>query len=195
MRFVFAPGVSSVAVGDFNMDGKLDLAVVNATTLNVSILLGNGEGTFQTAVNYPVGLVAFSLLVADFNGDGKLDLAVGDITNNGPSNVSILLGNGDGTFQTAVSYIAGANNGSNWLAAGDFNGDGRLDLVVGNLGSNASGNVSILLGDGDGTFQPAVNYGTGQGGAAVPGDFNGDGKLDIAAAVRTATSISILSQP
>lgn len=194
-NYTAGPNPESVAVGDFNMDGKLDLAVVNATTFNVSILLGNGDGTFQTAVDYPVGLVAFSLLVADFNGDGKLDLAVGDITNNGPSNVSILLGNGDGTFQTAVNYIAGANNGSNWLAAGDFNGDGRLDLVIGNLGSNASGNVSILLGNGDGTFQPAVNYGTGQGGAAVPGDFNGDGKLDIAAAVRTAASISILSQP
>jgi hypothetical protein len=185
----------SVATGDFDMDGKLDLAVVNATTSDVSILLGNGDGTFQTAVNHPVGDVAFSILAADYNGDGKLDLAVGDINNTGPSNVRILLGNGDGTFKTAVSYVAGSNNGSNWLATGDFNGDGKLDLVVGNLAGKASGNVSILLGNGDGTFQPAMNYGTGFGGAAVPGDFNNDGKLDIAAAERLSASISILSQP
>ena len=101
-----------MAVGDFNGDGKLDLAVVNYGSSNVSILLGNGDGTFKTAVNYGAGSSApYSVAVADFNGDGKLDLAVANIASN---NVSILLGNGDGTFQAAVNYGAGSNPTARW---------------------------------------------------------------------------------
>jgi len=186
---------SSVAVGDFNGDGRLDLAVANFGTESVSILLGNGDGTFQPAVNYGAGFPPSHLAVGDFNGDGVLDLAVADITNTGPSNVSVLLGNGDGTFQPAVGYGAGSNNDFASVAVGDFNGDGKLDLVVAHAGSNATNNVSILLGNGDGTFQPAVNYGTGSNPSVAVGDFNGDGRLDIAVVDHFASTVSVLLQP
>jgi hypothetical protein len=164
-----------VTVADFNGDGKLDLAVANNRSNNVSILLGNGDGTFQPAVEYGAGSNPTSVTVADFNGDGKLDLAV---ANNGSNNVSILLGNGDGTFQPDVNFAAGSGPSS--LAVGDFNGDGKLDLAVANNGSN---NVSILLANGDGTFQPAVEYSAGESpSSVVVGDFNGDNKLDVAVA-------------
>jgi hypothetical protein len=99
----------SVAIGDFNGNGKADLAVANKGSGNVSILLGNGNGTFQATVNYSVGASPTSVAVGDFNGDGKADLAV---ANSGSMNVSILLGNGDGTFQTAVNYVVGSTPSS-----------------------------------------------------------------------------------
>jgi len=178
-------GPTGVATGDFNGDGRLDLAVANLRSNNVSVLLGNGDGTFQAAVNYGAGSRPISVAVGDFNGDGKLDLAV---SNNGSDNVSILLGNGDGTFQTPMDYGAGSLPDS--VAVGDFNGDGKLDLAVSNDGSD---NVSILLGKGDGTFQAHVDYATGQYPSSVAvGDFNGDGKLDLAVANFGTNNASIL---
>src|SRR4029077_1762672 len=97
---------TSVAVGDFNGDGKLDLVVVNNLSASVSVLLGKGDGTFQAAVNYGVGLGIISVAVGDFNGDGKLDLVVGGVVATN-SNISVLLGNGDGTFQTPANNIIG----------------------------------------------------------------------------------------
>ena len=180
----------AVAVGDFNRDGKLDLAVANSGigSSNVSILLGKGDGTFQAAVNY--GLEGgtpepASVAVGDFNGDGKLDLVV---SNGGRSNVSVLLGNGNGTFQTAVNY--GVGSGPYSVAVGDFNGDGRLDLVAANSGANS---VSLLLGNGDGTFQSAVDYAVGSTPFWVAvGDFNHDGKLDLAVANFGSKNVSVL---
>ena len=130
----------SVAVGDFNGDGTQDLAVANSRSNNVSVLLGNGDGTFQAARNYAAGYESEWVAVGDFNGDGTLDLAVTDY---GSNTVSVLLGNGDGTFQARnFSYVAGA--GLRSAAIGDFNGDGSPDLAVANSGSN---DVSILLND------------------------------------------------
>ena len=165
----------SVAVGDLNRDGTLDLVVANAGDNDVSILLGNGDGTFGTPANVPVGQDPFSVVVGDFNGDGVLDLAVANSIDN---DASILLGNGDGTFQAAVTFAVGTSPRS--LAVGDFNGDGTLDLAVANEGDN---NASILLGNGEGTFRPPTTFAAG----IVPvfvvvGDFNGDGKPDLGVA-------------
>src|SRR2546426_457828 len=177
-------GASYLASGDFNGDGKLDLVVANRSSGNVSVLLGNGDGTFQSAVNYDAGIYPQSVAVADFNGDGKLDFAVANFHS---GNVSVLLGKGDGTFQTPINYDAADDPHS--VAVGDFNGDGKADLAVANL---ASSNVSVLLGNGDGTFQSAVNYGTAAGWSVAVGDFNGDGKADFAVAGYYDDNVSVL---
>src|SRR5262245_40094946 len=173
-------GPSSVAVGDFNGDGKRDLAVANTGTTNVSVLLGNGNGTFQAPLNYGAGETSQSVAVGDFNVDGKLDLAV---ANRVSANVSVLLGNGNGTFQDPVSYDVGTD--PLFVAVGDFNGDGKPDLAVANsaLFDETQPSVSILLNNGNGTFQAAVNYGAGMSPRSIAvGDFNSDGKLDLAVA-------------
>ena len=183
--YAVGAGPISVAVGDFNGDGKPDLVVVNQGSNTVSVLLGNGEGTFQPAVDYAVGTSPYSVAVGDFNGDGKLDLAVAD---GGNDNVGVLLGNGDGTFQPAVNYAVGTFPVS--VAVGDFNGEGKLDLVVANENSN---NVSVLLGNGNGTFNGAVTYAVGASPVSVAvGDFNGDGKLDLAVADYSDNNVSVL---
>jgi hypothetical protein len=164
----------SVAVGDFNRDGSQDLTVANTNSNFVSILLGDGKGGFQHAVNYPAGFDATSVAVGDFAGNGILDLAVTHFDFVGT--VSILLGNGDGTFQLPVTYNVGSDATS--VAVGDFNRDGILDLAVTNANSNY---VSILFGNGDGTFQNGGNYPAGSGGWSVAvGDFTGNGIADLA---------------
>jgi len=176
---------AGVATGDFNGDGKLDIAQANFYGNTVSVLLGNGDGTFQPHVNYATGIGPDSVVVGDFNRDGKLDLAV---LSQGSNAVSVLLGNGDGTFQRAANYAAGIGDGS--LAVGDFNGDGKQDLAS---TSSSSDTVSVLLGNGDGTFREHVDYATGSGPYGVGvGDFNRDGKLDLAVADMTGGTISIL---
>jgi hypothetical protein len=188
-----------LAIADVNGDKKPDLLVANycatecsypPTEGSVGVLLGNGNGTFQAVKAYPSGGDGtVSVAVADLNKDGKPDILV---ANCGPEacgpgspggNVGVLLGNGDGTFKSAMTYAA-ANSPYNVLAA-DVNGDGKLDIVVsnwgtGNGGSN-DGSVSVLKGKGNGKFGPAKIFPSG--GAEAPSvavaDVNGDGKLDI----------------
>jgi hypothetical protein len=144
-----------VAVGDFNGDGIPDLAVANGSA--VSVLLGNGDGTFQAPVSYAAGIGPIFVAAGDFNGDGKLDLAVAI-----SGGVRVLLGNGDGTFQTTpISYVAGRTPQA--VAVADFNGDGAADLAVANCDSAisaGSNDVSILLNDGSwGGASPAASHG------------------------------------
>jgi hypothetical protein len=187
-----------VALGDFNGDGVPDLAVANAAGNNVSVLLGNGDGTFPVAPNYSTGNSAGysgGVAVADFNDDGILDLAVISpaVLNperTPPGTLSILVGKNDGTFQPAVNYPTGGSPAG--VVVADFNGDDILDLAV---ADSTVGTVSIFLGKGDGTFQPAVNYPTGGSPAGVAvADFNGDGILDLAVTNSTSNggSVSVL---
>jgi hypothetical protein len=182
---------TTVATGDFNRDGILDLVTSNYDENTVSVLLGNGDGTFRTHVDYATGNNPVGVTVADFNGDGKLDLAVaipapGD---QGPGAVSILLGNGDGTFRPRVDYPTSA--GAIRIDVGDFNQDGKLDLAVSTVGPS----VDILLGNGDGTFQPALSFPTGgRPWNPAAADFNGDGHLDVATGNWDDGTISVLLQ-
>ena len=183
-------GSEDVAVGDFDGDGAADLAVANEdlSSNDVSILLNRGDGTFQPAVNYGVGVNPVSLAVGDFDGDGNLDLAVANFSEPAGRTISVLLGNGDGTFQPATFHSAGRDAHS--VAVGDFDGDQRLDLAVSNYDFNT---VSILIGNGNGTFQAPVSYGVGLTAAQLaPGDFNGDGKVDIVTANLDSNNVSVL---
>jgi hypothetical protein len=174
--YVFGTGgksPSSPAVADVNGDGKRDLVVANCGAGcfdgigTVGVLLGNGDGTFQTAVTYGTGGVgADSVRIADVNGDGKPDLVVANLCPSCPNgSVGVLLGNGDGTFQTAVAYGSGGHYASS-VAVADVNGDGKLDVLVANSCGNTTcslpGTVGVMLGNGDGTFQSVVPYSVGQ---------------------------------
>jgi hypothetical protein len=192
----------SVAVADVNGDGKPDMVVAsfcasasNCTGLfgpgGVSVLLGNGDGTFEPAVTYSSGgYNASAVAIADVNGDGELDVVVANQCQSSSScvgSVSVLFGNGNGTFRPPVSYST-AGYYSESIAIADLNGDGHPDLIVSNLcatGGNCDGvtvgRVSVFIGNGDGTFQPAAVYGS-DGYAALSvaiGDVNDDGKLDV----------------
>jgi hypothetical protein len=183
----------SVVVADFNLDGKLDVVTANAGDDTVSVLLGKGDGTFQPALSFAAGNTVFQAAVGDFNHDGKPDLA---LANNGADTVSILIGNGDGTFQPGVDYPI--NSFGFGLIVGDFNGDGALDLAAtsnncNTPASNCLGTISLLLGNGDGTFQPHVDY----PGAIYPAfpeaaDLNGDGGTDLAVPDAYLGNVSIM---
>jgi Bacterial Ig-like domain (group 3)/FG-GAP-like repeat/Abnormal spindle-like microcephaly-assoc'd, ASPM-SPD-2-Hydin len=161
-------------VADFNADGVLDLAVANQSSNSVSVLLGNGDGTFQAASIYVTGTVPVSVAVGDFNGDGALDLVTANRTSN---TISILRGIPGGTFQNQTEYTGGTSPIS--VIVADVNADGKVDVVVANQNSMT---VSVFLGNGDGTFQPKVDYATSTtySYALLSGDFNGDGKVDVA---------------
>ncbi|MCA2668070.1 MAG: VCBS repeat-containing protein [Pseudanabaena sp. M114S2SP2A07QC] len=175
----------SVTVGDFNGDGKSDLAVANLNGNNVSVLLGTGAGSFGPATNFSVGSSPISVTVGDFNGDGKSDLAVANRYGN---NVSVLLGTGAGSFGPATNFSVGIRPYS--VTVGDFNGDGKSDLATANFGRD---NVSVLLGTGTGSFGAATNFTVGSRPYSVTvGDFNGDGKSDLAVANSNSSYVSVL---
>ena len=178
---------SSVAVGDFNHDGILDIATANFEDSSVTVLLGRGDGTFLPAVSYCVGEEPTSIAVGDFTHDGILDIVT---ANNGDNTVSVLLGRGNGTFLHAVSYSVGSYIYPGSVAVGDFTNDGILDIATANVYDNS---VSVLLGRGDGTFLPAVSYRVGEEPTSIAvGDFTNDGSLDIATANFEDSSVTVL---
>ena len=181
-------GGGLVAVADVDNDGTPDLIVPNYTDGTVSVFLGNANGTFQPARTSATGPSPYLLAVGDFNGDGKLDIVTANNTVGGSMN--LLLGNGDGTFQPPRTIATGTTPDS--MVVGDVNGDGKLDIVLGRPSWNypEQYDVSVLLGNGDGTFRSPIlspmpfAYGVPD---EIPisialGDFNRDGKLDLVVA-------------
>jgi hypothetical protein len=183
---------NSVAVADVNGDGKPDLVAVDVNSGVVAVLLGNGNGTFQKAVIQSTGgSFPFSVAVVDINNDGKPDLLVSNDNEGSNGSVSVLLGNGDGTFQKAVTYTSGGYLAYS-LAIADVNGDGHPDVVVANfcvdIGCSERGSVGVLLGNGDGTFQAVTTYDSGaySTDSVAVADVNGDGKPDLLVANQCA---------
>jgi len=207
---VYPPGFSTsnglainIIAEDFNGDGLLDLAVTNAgdpgsNSGNAVILLGKGDGRFAAPAAINAGLNPLSLVAADFNGDGKLDLAVanqasaGAQAGYGPGAISVLLGNGDGTFTAPVTYATGENSSGfpDSIIGADFNGDGLTDMAVANRNDNS---VSTLLNSGGGKFGQAVVTSLPVGVEYLAfGDFNHDGKMDLLASSNYSSALAML---
>jgi len=190
------------AIADFDGDGNPDMAVSLAGSADaVSVLLGKGDGTFRPAIVYPVGTSPQGITTGDVNGDGNIDIVSADECGEDPAcrqgAVSVLLGNGDGTFQPHISTVEGLFPLQVELA--DFNEDGHLDVAVANpcgtdLTCVSNGGVGILLGNGDGTFQPVVNFpATGRGTVRLGlGDLNRDHIPDVVAMNNQTSDITVL---
>ncbi len=187
----------SIASDDFNADGKADLAATYATasgvnvSQEVSVFLSNGDGTFQRRVDYPLQLTdsweSHTVATGDINRDGKPDL----IVSNEFGSVAVFLGNGDGTFEPHVDYVV--NPAPRSCVIGDFNGDGYPDIVTGDDHPfDNRGAISLLLGNGDGTFQPHLEYNAGSPWSVSAADLNGDGALDLTTSNLRGNSVSVL---
>jgi hypothetical protein len=183
----YATGSSPTALvaADFNRDKKIDLAVVNANSGTISVLLGNGDGTFQSRVDYAVGQTPTGIVAADFDSDGNIDLAT--ITTN-DSSVAILLGKGDGSFE--VQALIPLASPPTLLAGGDVNGDGKTDLITCD-NNYSSSTITVLVSKGDGTFTQVTSQAPNSVSSLVVGDFNRDGKLDVAETIYGGLYLSL----
>jgi hypothetical protein len=177
----------SVAIGDLNGDGRLDLAVANLYSSTVSVLLGTGGGGFGARTDFVTGTSPYSAAIGDLNGDGRPDLVA---VNASSSTVSVLLGTGGGSFGAKTDFATG--NNPHLVAIGDLSGDGKPDLAVTNYGAAT---VSVLLGTGGGSFAAKTDFGVGTTPHSVAiGDLNGDGRPDLAVTNLgvTSTTLSVL---
>ena len=180
---------SAVANADFNGDGKQDLVVANNNVGTISVLLGTGTGSFGAPTSFTVGTGPLSITIADFNGDTKKDVAISNV---GTNNVSVLLGTGTGSFGVASNFATGTSPAS--IVSGDYDGDGKIDLATSNFGFSGGTTVSVLLGTGTGSFGVATAFPVGSGPKAITsGDFNGDGKLDLATGNNSSNDASVIS--
>ena len=183
------PSPLGAVVADFNGDGRIDIATVNYQN-TVSVILGVSNGGFASPVNYSTGSSPFTVIAADLRGIGKIDVVTVNMPNgiDQPGTVSVLLGNGDGTFQTHVDYSVG--DFPTGIVAGDFNDDGKTDLAITN---EFDATVSILYGNGDGTFQQQALVAVGSYPTSIAaGDFNGDGKTDLIASCVGSGVVTVL---
>lgn len=179
-------GTESVAVGDFNHDGILDVAAANDTSSSVTVLIASAPGSFKPGVRYAITSGPYFVATADLDGDKSLDLVTANSQGRGA--VSVLLGNGDGTFKPEVRYPTGTQAYA--VAIADFNGDGKLDLATANY---ADGTVSVLLGNGNGTFQPRIDYPVGLNPFSLAAaDLDGDGKADLVVTNWNSGTVSVL---
>jgi hypothetical protein len=187
------PSPLSLATGDFDEDGKLDLAVVEFNGAGahsvLHILLGNGDGTFRAGAHYQLGIQTSFLALADFDGDGHLDVAAEDSGDGKNSSVMVFLGTGKGTFKKPTRYKV--TGGPAHLTAGDLNGDHHPDLAVGQF---TDGSVAVLLNDGTGKFHEPVSYWAGGGGVEeiAIADLRHDGRNDLAVVNASLNEIAIL---
>ena len=177
---------TNVAVADYNNDGKADLAVTNQVSNDVSILLGNGNGTMQPQTLLSAGSGPYAIAAGKFNADNNFDLAV---TNSGSNTVAIYPGNGNGTFGAPSNFFVGASPLS--IATADFNNDSKQDLIVANFGSFFSGTVSVLLGTGTGAFTAGTSIRTRtQPSFVMTANLNPDGNKDVIVANFGSDSVS-----
>ena len=186
LSFTVGSQPHGLATGDFNNDGKIDIASALFGTNEVSVSINDGAGGFNPASSYSADAGPRSVVAADVNRDGFLDL----ISANGSTNtISVLINNGDGTFATQIVYITGSAP-HYATAAGDFDGDGYVDIATANFGS---GNVSVLINNGDGTFPVHSEYAVGSGPAGIfAADLDGDNDLDLVTANRASDDIGVL---
>jgi hypothetical protein len=185
-RFVVGTSPQSVAIADLNGDMIADLVSANQISQNVSVLLGNGNGTFQTQQQFAVGTSPRSVAVADFNGDGSADLVTANFLVSDAISVSVLLGNGNGAFQSPQRFGVGGSPDS--LAVGELNGDGMVDVVT---ASQAADAVTVLLGNGDGTLLAQRRFAVSGATSIAVGDFNSDTIADLVTN-RELDTISVL---
>jgi hypothetical protein len=181
----------SLAIVDFNNDGRLDIGIANSGTNNVGIFLGYGNGSFANQLIYSIDYSPWSVVGGDFNHDTIMDIAVTDYAND---NVAIYLGCGNGTFVNHTKLMIGSQSKPYAMAVIDFNNDTFLDIIVANYGSN---NVDVFLGFGDGTFADALVVSIGYGYlpfSIVVGDFNNDRKPDFAVGNQGTDNLNVFLQ-
>ena len=179
-----------IAIADFNGDGLLDIFLADDNDNQVAILLGNGDGTFQSPQFFPAGTQPTTITVGDLNGDGLPDIVVNQLFD---TNIAVLLHTKQGGLAPPVFYPVNSNPSA--IVIADFNGDGKMDLAVSNAGVDADPGhtVSVVLGNGDGTFQPKADFQVDfQPFDLTAADFNNDGNMDLATANFGSGTASVL---